>query len=172
MGCPFPSFLMAIVTLRDLMLHELKDLYDVEHRLKDALSELAELATSDDLKDSLAEHRELTQTQIERLEEVFGLLGVPAERRDCRAMQAILKEGLETVDEAESSDARDAAIVVGARKAEHYEIAGYGTATTFATMLELDDIADLLQQSFDEEEETERSLLELVEDVIDPMIEE
>lgn len=159
---------MAFNTLHDLLIHEVKDLYDAEHRILDTLTALIDIAAGDALRQSLEEHKAQTEEHIARLERVFELLEMEPAREDCKGITGILEEGRKALDKAQNDNARDAAIVTGCMRVEHYEIAGYGTAATFAAMMQHEEIAELLEETFDEEEETEQRLLEIAETELDP----
>lgn len=159
---------MSFNTLHDLLIHEVKDLYDAEHRILDALTAMADMATIESLKQALTEHRSETEEHITRLERIFELLELQPERKNCKGIMGILEEGRDSVEQAENDNMRNAAIVSSGIRVEHYEIAGYGTAATFAAMMEHQEIAELLEETFDDEEEAEQQLLEIVETEIDP----
>lgn len=152
---------MAIQTLEDLFVDELKDLYDAEHQLLDALPKMAEEATSRDLTAAFNNHLKQTRTHITRLEQIFNIAGLKPTRKTCEAMKGLIKEGSHVLKEEMPSEVKDAALIAAAQRVEHYEIAGYGTLRTFAYVLDYKDVAPLLQQTLDEEEETDKSLSQL-----------
>lgn len=159
---------MSFNTLHDLLIHEVKDLYDAEHRILDTLAALTDIAAGESLKEALAEHRTETEEHVARLERVFELLELQPERQACKGIMGILEEGRTSIDQTQSDNTRDAAIIASAIRVEHYEIAGYGTAATFAAMMEHQEIAELLEETFDDEEEAEQRLLEIAETELDP----
>jgi ferritin-like metal-binding protein YciE len=169
---PFPLLPCPLLTLHDLMVYELQDFYDAEHIISDVLAAFAESATSRGSPACVPGAARAGRIADASAGAGFAVLGLEPERRNSGAMEAILRAAQDVVREAESDDARDAAMVAGMRKAEHHVIAGYGTAATFAAMLDLDDVAGLLQESFDEEEDTEQELLEFAAEAIDPMVED
>lgn len=159
-------FSTELNTLDDLLLLEINDLYDAEKRLVEALPEMAEAATAPALKQAFQQHLQETQRQVSRLEQIFVELGKPASRQTCDAMKGLIKEGSEIVDAVGSADVKDAALISAAQRVEHYEMAGYGTARTFAEHLGHANVARLLQTTLDEERQTDMRLTELAEENI------
>jgi ferritin-like metal-binding protein YciE len=153
-------------SLKDLFEHELRDIYYAEKALVKALPKMAKGATSEKLKEGIEEHLEQTKGQVERLEQVFELLGVPARGKKCEAMEGLIEEGASLLEEEADSDVLDAGIIAAAQKVEHYEIASYGTLCTWARQLGLDDAADLLGETLEEEKQTDLKLSELAESEI------
>jgi ferritin-like metal-binding protein YciE len=151
------------------MLHEffmdaLKDIYWAEKALLKGLQKMAKNTTSEDLRTAFEDHREVTQTQVERLEQVFELMGKKAQAKKCPAMQGLLEESVETIEETEDDTyTRDCALIVSAQKAEHYEIAAYGSLVTLARAMGHTEAADLLQETLDEEKETDALLTQIAE---------
>ena len=123
-------------------------------------------ATHPELRTAFEEHLQQTEGQIERLERVFELLGVPAKGKRCEGMAGIIAEGQKALEEHASSDVRDAALIAAAQKVEHYEIASYGCVATYAELLGYDQVHELLGQNLDEEETTDERLSDLAESVI------
>jgi ferritin-like metal-binding protein YciE len=152
---------MALNDLNDLFLHELKDIYDAEKRILRALPKMAKTASSDDLRAAFEEHREVTEKQVERLEEVFQMLDKAARGKKCLAMEGLLEEGKEMMEEDAAPPVMDAALIGAAQKVEHYEIAAYGTLVTYAKELGLKDAARLLEETLAEEKETDQKLTDL-----------
>jgi ferritin-like metal-binding protein YciE len=157
---------MSMESLKDLFEHELRDIYYAEKALVKALPKMAKGATSEKLKAGIEEHLEQTKGQVERLEQVFELLGVPARGKKCEAMEGLIEEGASLLEEDADSDVLDAGIIAAAQKVEHYEIATYGTLCTWARQLGLDDAADLLGETLEEEKQTDLKLSELAESEI------
>jgi ferritin-like metal-binding protein YciE len=154
---------VKIPDLETLYHDELKDAYDFEHQILEALPQMAEAAHSDELRQAFEEHQRQTEGQVERLEQVFRLLGKKAARKHCDGMEGLIDEG-EDILEAEGDEAAiDAALIAAAQRVEHYEMAAYGTLRTFARTLGYDDQAELLQQTLDEEGETDELLTQLAE---------
>jgi ferritin-like metal-binding protein YciE len=143
--------------LKELFTEQIRDLFDAEKQLVKALPKLVEAAESEPLSEALRAHLEETKGQVTRLEQVFELLETPAKGKACKGMKGLLEEGNEAVEE-EEGPMRDLAIIAGAQRVEHYEISAYGTARTLAECLGLDEAADLLQQSEDEETEADARL--------------
>lgn len=152
--------------LRQLLEDELKDIYDAEKQLTKALPELSKKASSASLKEAIDKHLLQTQGQIERLEQVFEHLGMPARGKKCVGMRNLLKEGDEMIAHAEDEDARDAVMIAAAQKVEHYEIASYGTVRTWAGVLGNDEVVSLLQDSLDEEKAADQKLTGIAESFV------
>jgi ferritin-like metal-binding protein YciE len=152
--------------LEDLFVDVLKDLYDAEHQISKALPMMAEKAKSNELKQGFKDHLEMTQKQIDRLEQVFDELKMPAEGKHCKGMEGLIKEGQEIMQEEMDPAVRDAALIAAAQKVEHYEISGYGTARSYAQALGHQRIAELLEQTANEEGETDKLLTTMAEDHI------
>jgi len=150
-------------SLQELYVEQLRDLYDAERQIIKALPQMIKAATSDELKQALTEHLDVTKEQANRLETIFNNLGEKAKGEKCKGLQGVISEGNDTVEEIDNDDVRDAAIIGSAQRVEHYEIAGYGTARTFATLLEDDEASDLLQRTLDEEKEADEKLTEIAE---------
>jgi ferritin-like metal-binding protein YciE len=144
--------------LHKLFLDELADMLHAEKQLTKALPKLAEAAESNELREAFEAHLEETETHITRLEQVFESLGETPKAKKCPAMEGIIKEGKEVLDEYEDSAALDAAIIAAAQKAEHYEIASYGCLCTWAESMGHDDALELLQQTLDEEKAADEKL--------------
>lgn len=155
------------VDMKDLPLHkffifELQDLYWAENHLVEALPDMIEAATSDELKEAISHHLEQTKGHVTRLEQAFDVLGEKVKETKCKAMAGILKEGEDIVDETEKGSAvRDAGIILAAQKVEHYEIASYGTLLAFSKLMGHTEVSRLLKETLDEEEETNTSLTDL-----------
>ncbi|MGV3771452.1 MAG: ferritin-like domain-containing protein [Verrucomicrobiales bacterium] len=152
---------MKMETLQELYVDELKDIYDAENQLLKALPKMAKAATNEELRAAFEEHLEQTQGQIERLERIFEELDEKPKGKKCPAMQGLIEEGKEIIEEDADDDVRDAGLIAAAQKVEHYEIASYGCLRTYAEMLGFDEQADLLQETLDEEKETDENLTEL-----------
>ncbi|MEK1900274.1 MAG: ferritin-like domain-containing protein, partial [Rhizobium sp.] len=151
----------ATKTLDDLFLDTLKDIYFAEKQILKALPKMARAAQSEDGKAGFLKHRDETQGQIERLEQVFGLLDKPARGKTCEAIQGIIAEGEEIMEEYKGTVALDAGLISAAQAVEHYEIARYGTLITWAKQIGLNDAVALLQANLAEEEATDKKLTEL-----------
>ena len=157
---------MAIESLNELFVEQLRDLYDAENQLIKALPKMAEGANSDELRQGFEEHLEQTKGHAQRIEQIFEQLGEKAKGKKCKAMEGLIKEGNETLEEDISDEnVLDAAIIAAAQRVEHYEIAGYGTARTFANLLGEDEAASLLEQTLEEEKETDAKLTQLAEGI-------
>ncbi|HEU5312957.1 MAG TPA: ferritin-like domain-containing protein [Candidatus Udaeobacter sp.] len=159
---------MKLDTLQKLYTDELRDLYNAENQLMKALPKMAKAASSEELKDAFEKHLEQTKGHVERLEQVFEELGEKPKGKTCRAMKGLIEEGSEILKEDGEDSVIDAGIIVAAQKVEHYEIAGYGSARTFAHLLGQNKAAELLQTTLDEETETNQLLNRLAETIINP----
>jgi len=156
----------TMTTLEDLFVQNLKDIYNAEKQLVKALPKMAKAATSQKLRTAINEHLEQTEGQVERLDRVFQTLEMPARGTKCKAMEGLIEEGKEIMEEDFSDSVRDAAIIGAANKVEHYEIAGYGTLISYARLLGHPDAEKLLQETLQEEKEADRKLTELAESEI------
>ena len=145
-------------TLDDLFLDTLKDIYFAEKQILKALPKMARAAQSEEGKAGFLLHRDETQAQIERLDQVFELLGKPARGKTCEAIQGIIAEGEEIMEEFKGSPALDAGLISSAQAVEHYEIARYGTLIAWANQLEMSEAADLLTGSLEEEKAADEKL--------------
>lgn len=156
---------MKAKSLTELFIHELEDLYDAENQLVKALPKMAEAASSTELKNAFEQHLNQTVNHVNRLEQVFVRVNVKAKKGDCKAMSGLIKEGNEMVKFDGDPDVKDAALISAAQRVEHYEIAGYGTLRTWASLLGLQDAQRLLQETLDEEKEADQKLNEIAEGI-------
>ena len=152
-----------ISTPRDLLVEELKDLYSAENQILKALPTMADAATSEDLREAFQTHLQETETQVERLETIGEKLGESMTGKKCKAMEGLVEEGEEIMAEDATPAMLDLALIGAAQKVEHYEIAGYGTARTLAELSGESEIAQLLQETLDEEGKTDKLLTEIAE---------
>jgi ferritin-like metal-binding protein YciE len=157
---------MKLESLRELLVDELKDLYSAENQLVKALPKMAKAAASPELKAAFEEHLEETKGHVDRLVTIFEQLEGSPKGKKCKAMEGLVEEGSEFIDADGEDSVKDAALICAAQKVEHYEIASYGCARTFATLLGLDEVAELLQETLDEEGNADKKLTELAETVI------
>jgi ferritin-like metal-binding protein YciE len=152
-------------SLKDLLADELRDLHHAETQLTKALPKMAKAATNVELRQSFIDHLEETRDHLERLAQAFKHIDLPVKGKTCHAMKGLIEEGAEAI-EAQGEDAlRDAQLIGAAQRIEHYEIAAYGTARAFAEALGEDEVVDLLQQTLDEEGETDKKLSALAETI-------
>ncbi len=154
---------MAVKTIEELFIHELSDIYSAEKQMTKALPRLARAAEAPELKAAFEAHLEETQGQIERIDEAVEVLGIRLKRIKCAAMEGLVEESKEVIDSVEAGPLRDAALIGGAQKAEHYEIAAYGTLCALAKQLGYKDALPLLKQNLDEEKATDEKLTMLAE---------
>jgi ferritin-like metal-binding protein YciE len=150
-------------SLQDLFVHELRDLYNAEQQLVMALPKMASAATAPELRDAFNHHLKQTQNHLTRLEEIFTDVGTTKLGEECQAMKGLIEEGEETIQAVGDTAVRDAALIASAQRVEHYEMAGYGCARTYAKKLGHDRAADLLQQTLDEEGDADHKLTKLAE---------
>lgn len=149
--------------LSELFLHELADMLSAEQMMLKALPKMAKAAQNEELREAFDMHLEETEQQVERINQVFELFGKPAKAKKCDAMEGLVKEAEKAMQEWKGSSALDAALIASAQKAEHYEIASYGTMCTWLEMIGNEEALDLLKESIDEEESTDERLSELAE---------
>jgi ferritin-like metal-binding protein YciE len=154
--------------LKALFLHQLKDTYFAENAILKALPQMAEAAQAEELKGALAVHLKETEGQVKRLEQVFQLLGEEPAGIECKAIQGIIEEGQEVLQEFSGGEALDAGLIAAAQAVEHYEITRYGTLLAWAKQLGLTEAEGLIQETLIEEENTDQILSELAEDAINP----
>lgn len=152
---------MAMTTLYDLYVEQLHDVYDAEKQIMDALPKMERAATSSQLREGFQEHRQQTDQQIKRLEQIFEDLKIGAEGEKCEAMQGIVKEGEELMGKKAEQDVLEAGLIASAQRVEHYEIAAYGTLHTWAQQLGRDKDAKLLSTTLAEEKETDEKLTKI-----------
>ena len=152
---------MQLTSLQDVFVEQLEDLYSAEKQLIQALPKMASAASHDELRQAFEHHLGETQDHVRRLDEIFGQLGQRAGTETCEGMQGLIREGEKIVQATGDRAAKDAALIAGAQRVEHYEIAAYGTARTLADMLDFDDAKDLLDQTLDEEANADKLLTKI-----------
>jgi ferritin-like metal-binding protein YciE len=157
---------MPLDSLHDLYVDELKELYSAENQLLETLPKMAKKATAPELKAAFTEHLEVTRTQVGRLEQIFEGLGASPKGKKCKAVEGLVQEGTEVMEEDGDPAVTDAALIGAAQRVEHYEMAGYGCVRAFAKLLGYDDAAALRQETLDEEGAADKTLTELAETVI------
>ena len=149
--------------LKELFINELSDIYDAEQRIGKALSKMAKLATSEELKSSIMLHLEETKTHVTKVEQVFACFDTKAKRKTCKATVGLLEEGESLIEEFKGSCALDAAIISALQKVEHYEIASYGSLHEWANMLQNEEAANFIQEILTQEKVADQKLSELAE---------
>ena len=154
---------MAGKTLRDALVDEVRDMYNAEKQLTKALPKMAKAASSDELRAALESHLEETQGQITRLERVFDLLDEKPRGKHCAGMAGIIEEGADVLQEDFDGALMDACIIASGQRAEHYEMAAYGSAIAWAEALELTEVAELLTETLDEEKAADQKLSAMAE---------
>ncbi|WP_410217444.1 ferritin-like domain-containing protein [Paracoccus sp. (in: a-proteobacteria)] len=159
---------MATKTLENLFHDTLRDIYYAERKILKTLPKMARAAQSEELKAAFQQHREETQGQVDRLQQVFELIGKPARGKTCDAIEGIVAEGEEIMEEFKGSPALDAGLVAAAQAVEHYEMARYGTLKSWAQLLKMDEAVSLLDQTLQEEMSTDEKLTMLGENTANP----
>lgn len=154
---------MKIKDLHTLFVHELKDLYSAETQLVEALPKMAEAASTPDLKKAFQSHLSETKKHVDRLEKIFKGLDFKPGGHHCNGMEGLIKEGEDMISEDAPDDVKDVGLISAAQRCEHYEMAGYGCARTYARLLGHDDIADTLQTTLDEEGAADEKLTRIAE---------
>ncbi|HEV3163629.1 MAG TPA: ferritin-like domain-containing protein [Isosphaeraceae bacterium] len=157
---------MKLASLRELFVSELKDLYSAENQILKALPKMAKAASTPELRSAFEEHLEQTRGHVERLEQIFETLGTSPKGKKCKAMEGLIEEGKEMLEADAEEAVRDAGLIAAAQRVEHYEMAGYGCVRTYARLLHDEQAATLLQETLNEEEETDRKLTQLAESTV------
>ena len=157
---------MKMLTLNDLMVDVARDMLDAEKQLAKALPKMAKAASAPALRKAFEKHLEETKLHAERMVQVLEALGRPARGKKCRAMEGLIEEGAEILEMEASPETRDAALIAAAQKVEHYEIAGYGTLSTWAETLDVPEVKKLLGATLAEEKATDGLLTEIAETVV------
>jgi len=155
-------------TLDDLFEKKLKSMYDAEQQLVKALPEIAQAADNEELQDAINEHLQQTKRHVERLEKIFDRLQIDkSESEACEVMTGLINAGKKIIEEMEAGPVRDSALIIGAQEIEHHEIAAYGSLCELADVLEHSKIADLLDRTLQEEEDTDKKLTYIAQDIND-----
>lgn len=157
---------MPLTSLEDLFVNELKDLYSAEKQLVKALPKMAKAASSTKLRKGFEDHLKQTEKHVERLEQIFDEMEIKPRGPKCEAMEGLIEEGKRVMKEDAEPAVMDAALIAAAQRVEHYEIAGYGTVRAFANMLGMKNAERLLQQTLEEESQTNEKLTKLAESEI------
>ncbi len=156
---------MTIDNLRDLYIEQLEDLYSAEQQLIKALPKMAKAANSDELKSAFEDHLEQTKGHAQRIETIFEQMGEKLTAKKCKAMEGLVKEGSEVIEEDMVDGLKDAALIAAAQRVEHYEMAGYGCVKAYATRLGDDEAASLLGQTLNEEKKADELLNGIAEEL-------
>jgi ferritin-like metal-binding protein YciE len=154
---------LKLDSLRDLLIEELRDLYNAERQLLEALPKMAGAASSRELKSAFEHHLEETHGHVSRLEDIFQQIGEKSSGETCEAMKGLIKEGEQLVKAEGDLEVRDAGLIGAAQRVEHYEMAGYGTARSLARRLGENQVAETLQQTLNEEAEADKKLTSIAE---------
>lgn len=155
---------MTANSLHELYVEQLQDLYNAEYQIIKALPKMIEVAQAEELRNALNEHLEITRNQARRIETICRELGEDPENEKCKGIEGVIREGSELLKKV-SDEVRDVAIIAAAQRVEHYEMAGYGTARTYATLLSYDEAARLLEQTLEEEKEADKTFSRLAEEL-------
>ena len=159
---------MKLDSFDELSLDGLKDIYSAEQQALQGLTQMQQAASSPELKAAFQEHKQQSEGQVRRLEQIFQTMGQSPGGKECKAAQGLIAEAQELIEEGQPGPVLDAGLISAAQKFEHYEIASYGTARTFAQRMGQDEVARLLEETLREEEETDRKLTGIAESVINP----
>lgn len=159
-------------SMQDLVIHKLQDLYDAENQIIEALPQMIEATSTNELKKGFQAHLEQTREQAKRLEQIFQQLGEKPGGEKCKGMQGIIQEGQKIIKQGGEPAVLDAALIAAAQAVEHYEIAGYGTARTLAQGLGMNEAAQLLERTLEEEKQTDAKLTKLAEQNVNPKAEQ
>ncbi|SRR5581483_8216322 len=157
---------MKDAKFEDLFHKEIEDLYDAEKQIITALPKMIAASSSAELASAFEEHLQQTREQAKRLEQIFEEMGEPSSGKTCEGMQGLLQEGEKLINEVNKSAVLDAALIAAAQKVEHYEISSYGTARAMAIMLGQEGPAELLEETLEEEKETDERLTEIAESIM------
>lgn len=156
---------MTIDNLRDLYIEQLEDLYSAEQQLIKALPKMAKAASSEELRSAFEDHLEETKGHAERIETIFEEMGQKMTQKKCKAMEGLVKEGSEVIEEDMTDGLKDAALIAAAQRVEHYEMAGYGCVKAYATRLGDDEAASLLEETLNEEKKADELLNGIAEEL-------
>jgi ferritin-like metal-binding protein YciE len=156
---------MSVGTMQELFIDELKDLYSAEKQIVRALPKLAKASTSEELRAALLQHLEETKEQVSRLEQIAEIVGKKLTGKTCVGMKGVLEEGSEVLEDTEKGEVRDAALISASQRVEHYEMAGYGSARDFAKLLDLPEVAQLLDETLAEEKAADKKLSDISKQV-------
>lgn len=157
---------MKLHSLEDLFHEELRDMFDAEKQLLKALAKMAKAAAADELRQAFEEHLDQTRGHVERLERVFELIGKKPRGKSCAAMEGMIDEGADLIDADAEPMVRDAGLIAAAQRVEHYEMAAYGCLRTWAQQLNQREAASLLEQTLNEEKDTDLKLTQLAESLV------
>ncbi|MDX6751399.1 ferritin-like domain-containing protein [Geminicoccaceae bacterium 1502E] len=154
---------MAVSTMQELFVNELRDIYHAEKQLLKALPKMAKAASGEDLRQAFESHLEETRGHVERLEEIFDTLDLAKRGKTCEAMQGLVEEGREILEEVEEAAVRDAGMITAAQKVEHYEIASYGSLVALARQIGNEEVAKILHRTLEEEKAADQKLTKLAQ---------
>jgi ferritin-like metal-binding protein YciE len=152
---------MSVDSIDKLLTEELKDLYSAENQITKALPKMAKAASSSELRKAFEHHLKETEGHVQRLEQIFEMLGGSPKGKTCKGMKGVLSEGAESMEEAAEGDLRDAAMIAAAQRVEHYEMAAYGSIRSYANRVGQKEIARILQETLDEEKAADKKLTEI-----------
>ena len=156
---------MSLMSLEDLFKDEIKDLYSAETQLTKALPKMAKKASNDDLREAFTSHLEQTRGHVERLDKIGAALGIKLSGKKCKAMEGLVEEGKEVIDEDGEDAVLDLALIAAAQRVEHYEVSGYGSLRALADFLGYADAVELLQETLDEESAADEKLTQIAQEI-------
>ena len=156
---------MTVNSIEKLFVEELKDLYSAENQLTKAIPKLVKAAASPELKTALQNHLRETEGHVQRLEQICSMLSVSPKGKSCEGMKGVIEEGSSMLSETDEGDVRDAALISAAQRVEHYEMAAYGTVRSYAELLGQSEIAELLEETLEEEKAADQKLTSISEEV-------
>lgn len=159
---------MTLDNLKDLYVEQLRDLYNAEQQLTEALPQMVEAASHSELRQAFESHLEETREHVQRIESIFNDLGESPSGEKCEAMEGLIEEGEELLQKDADDDVLDAGLIAAAQKVEHYEISGYGTVATYAELLDRDNDHKILTRTLSEEKEADKKLNRIAKDIVNP----
>lgn len=159
---------MTLNNLRDLYVEQLRDLYNAEQQLTEALPKMAKAASHSELRQAFESHLKETREQAQRIEKIFQDLGESPSGEKCEAMEGLIEEGSAMIEKDADEDVRDAGLIAAAQRVEHYEIAGYGTVATYAELLDRSEDHKVLTRTLEEEKEADKKLNRIAKEIVNP----
>lgn len=159
---------MTLDNLKDLYVEQLRDLYNAEQQLTEALPQMVEAASHSELRQAFESHLKETREHVQRIESIFNDLGESPSGEKCEAMEGLIEEGEELLEKDADDDVLDAGLIAAAQKVEHYEISGYGTVATYAELLDRDNDHEILTRTLSEEKEADKKLNRIAKEIVNP----
>lgn len=159
---------MTLDNLKDLYVEQLRDLYNAEQQLTEALPQMVEAASHSELRQAFESHLEETREHVQRIESIFNDLGESPSGEKCEAMEGLIEEGEGLLEKDADNDVLDAGLIAAAQKVEHYEISGYGTVATYAELLDRDNDHEILTRTLSEEKDADKKLNRIAKEIVNP----